>query len=149
VERFAVARYEAALAGSPYNEMIYVQYVAFLADTGLGSLEERLAILERGLEFRPTGPQLWWALAHHRSEANQWEAVAEATTEDWFRVCHFAAYNDTQAARGFYQLIPDSVRAAHPEEIARCGLAIEKAARLRERMRELQRQSSSGNNGIG
>lgn len=144
VERFAVDRFEAALAGSPYNEMIYVQYAAFLQETGRGSVEERIALLERGLERRPMGPQLWWALAYHRNEGGQWEPVARAMSEEWFRVCRFAAYNDLRAARGFYDLIPESVRAAHPEEIARCRGAIDRVVQRTERYRALQQQAAAG-----
>ncbi len=144
VERFAIDRFEAALAGSPYNEMIYVQYAAFLEETGHGSVEDRIALLERGLERRPMGPQLWWALAYHRDAAGQWEPVAEAMSEEWFRVCRFAAYNNLRAARGFYQLIPESVRAAHPDEIARCGAAIDRVVQRSEQYRALQQATAAG-----
>lgn len=147
VEAFALERFENAMDASPFNERIYVDYAAFLAETGRGSLEDRLAILERGLEYRPMGPQLWWAIAHHRAAAGQWEPVAAATTEDWFRVCHFAAYHDLRAARGFYQLIPDSVGAMHAEEMARCGAVIDRVISRGERMRELQ--AATNGRGVG
>ena len=149
VEAFALERFEAAMRASPFNERIYVDYAAFLAETGRGGLDERLAILERGLEHRPMGPQLWWAIAHHRDAAGQWEPVAAATTEDWFRVCHFAAYNDLRAARGFYQLIPKSVGAMHPDEMARCGAVIDRVISRGDRMRELQQQAATDGRGVG
>ena len=149
VEAFALERFETAMRASPFNERIYVDYAAFLAETGRGSLDDRLAILERGLEYRPMGPQLWWAIAHHRAEAGQWEPVAAATTEDWFRVCHFAAYHDLRAARGFYHLIPDSVRELHDDEMARCGAVIDRVISRGERMRELQRQAATNGRGVG
>lgn len=120
VGEIAVARYRQAIEASPYHIGHYVKLAGLLRETGLGSPQERIELLERGLERDPYDARLWWALAFEYREIGQWEQEAERRLDAWLPRCWFMHLERPRELGEFLALLPEELKARHADALAAC-----------------------------
>jgi O-antigen ligase len=120
VGQIAVARYRQAIDASPYHIGHYVKLAGLLRETGLGTAQERIEVLERGLRQDPYDARLWWALAFEYRQIGEWEQQAARRLDAWLPRCRFMHLDRPRELAEFLALVPEDLKARHADAIGEC-----------------------------
>lgn len=123
----ALDGFEEAERLDPWPEEHYLDHARFLEELGGYPLEERIAILERGLERNPFYTRLWLAVANQYERAGRFEgSVVESVVSGWLPTCYFGSYIYRDDARELFAMLPEDVLKSHGGLAERCELALQR-----------------------